>query len=163
MYTLMYRWATRRRGIDRLAIATHPSAASIYRDLLQFEQLGPVRDYQGLKDAPSMPLAVEIAPGIAKMRALFDRGPSDPAQPMTNLYRFFVEDDHPSITLPDGPELPPWGKRDLAYFIEQLDARPRGIPLAQAQILLGHYPTLRSVFHEDGRSRSHASPMEVSR
>ncbi len=158
MYNLMFRWAQRHRGIGRLAIAVHPSAADFYGTVLRFRARGPVRLYASLTDAPSAPLSLDLERAPERFRALYDRRTD--ARPSRNLYRFFCDAPFPEIELPPASHAaapPEWTRSDLRYFIEQLDARPRGIPAAQGKLLLHHYPFLDAVFHADGTSRSRPS------
>jgi hypothetical protein len=158
MYNLMFRWASEHRRVAHLAIAVHPSAADYYETILLFERLGPTRQYKSLKEAPSAPCALALGPAVPRFRTLYDRDRSQRAtlSPRRNLYRFFCEERIANLELErEMAAPPPWTELELKYFVEQLDARPRGLPLSQGKLLLHHYPFLITVFYEDGRSRTH--------
>jgi hypothetical protein len=163
MYNLMFRWAHRHRRTSRLAIAVHPSAADYYETILLFERLGPVRLYRTLKEAPSAPCGLDLDAAIPSFRSLYDgdRTAGAAMAPAKNLYRFFCEEPIDVLALPppsgEASAPPTWTELDLRYFVEQLDARPRGLPLTQGKHLLHCYPFLSSVFNDDGSSRSRSS------
>jgi GNAT superfamily N-acetyltransferase len=162
MINLCMRWASRHRRVSRAAFAVHPRAADFYKTVIFCEPLGPVRPYKTLIQAPSAPLACDLDVFFERSRELYNRDPkvSTATAPTKNLHRFIYAESINGLEVsPEGPaegvsHLPPWTEGDFQYFVEQLDARPRGLPLHQNKLLLHHYPFLHRVLNDDGRSWS---------
>ncbi len=108
LYKAMWLAARRLLGVDDLVIAVHPDAADLYCATLQFERIGPVRDYPSLtRSASAVALRLKLRESEEKFKETWGQLPPTPSNP----YWLYVQRVDPQISLPkevaglDGQEL----------------------------------------------------------
>ena len=109
---LMWQVASKRLGINSLAIAVHPDAACLYDATLRFVALGTTKTYPGLT-ASALAVALHLDLDSAEDRLACDFGMmgADPRSP----YYLYVMREHPQIQLPSDQLL----RRQLAEVRSQ--------------------------------------------
>jgi hypothetical protein len=81
---LLYTYATKIEVTD-LAVACHPRHANLYRRLYLFEEMGGIRTYRSVNDAPALAVKLDLTRARERYQATYD------AEDF-NLYRFFFSD-----------------------------------------------------------------------
>ena len=97
LYKTMWLAARRLLNIDDLVIAVHPDAADLYCATLQFERIGPVRDYPSLTRSAA---AVALRLRLKESEEAFKKKWSSLAKTPANPYWLYVERVDPQISLP---------------------------------------------------------------
>lgn len=95
---------------DRLVKACRPNHAEFYADVLRFEKLGELR-YNTYAHVPARFLSLDLWDAHRVLYEHYERG----ADPCTNLYRFFLVDEHPCVRFPDRRPSRPRGRDWVSY------------------------------------------------
>lgn len=110
LYKAMWLAARRLLNIDDLVIAVHPSVADLYCATLQFERIGPVREYPMLsRSASALALRLRLRESEDQFRAKWGHLPHT----FSNPYWMYVQRVDPQISLPTQPAELEAGRREL--------------------------------------------------
>lgn len=97
LYKAMFLTAARLLGVDDLVIAVHPDAADLYIANLQFERIGPVRQYPKLeRSACAVAMRLNLNDLGARYAAAWGQLPNTAANP----HWLYFERHDPQISLP---------------------------------------------------------------
>ena len=127
MNRVMWRWAYFYRQVTDLVICVRPFAADYYKSVLLFEQIGPARPYQSLKNTPVVPLRLDLQTAVERYQRVYGE---KPRPGLRNVYRFMVlERDITAVKLPrrlnqvwvESDEVPPMSADDFRFFFVDQD------------------------------------------
>ncbi|NOY45698.1 MAG: hypothetical protein GXP50_09650 [Deltaproteobacteria bacterium] len=134
---MMYAYA-QRTGITDLVVACHPRHARLYARLFRFEELGPLRTYRAVNDAPAVALRLDIETAEERYREAFGEG--------QGLHGFLFRQrttELPWIPLRVGAMDTEAIRQLLTLRPEMLDLLEAGEPGLAARISGWHVPTAR--------------------
>lgn len=138
---LMYHYAGK-IGVTDLVVACHPRHARLYTRLFGFEQMGPLRTYRAVNDAPAVALRLCLADAEERYRAEYGAG--------EGLHGFFFRQlvAPPLEPLRAGAMDPAAARQLLALRPDLVEALEAGDPGLVGRLTGWHLPTARRFLPE---------------
>jgi hypothetical protein len=112
-------WSAREKSLDDLIIATHPRHANFYQRLLCFEQFAEIKYYSAVRNAPAVPMRLDLA-GL------------DPAQVQGRIRELFFSPLHTDALGANPYRIDAEGLRYL--FVERTDMLKQLSPFQRREL-----------------------------